>query len=81
MAAKVVSWSMQFFQVGDKHCGLNITELLEAGLLQIFRIREGKGSICWICKESVAQVFVFLSCVFPSSQRAGHSEHYPLHKI
>jgi hypothetical protein len=76
MAAKDVSWSVQFFQVGDKQCGLDITELLEAWVVADFQDkgREGKGSICWICKELVAQVFAFLSCTLPSSQRVGHSE-------
>jgi hypothetical protein len=45
MAAKDVSWSVQFFQVGDKQCGLDITELLEAWVVADFQDkgREGKG--------------------------------------
>ncbi len=45
MAAKDVSWSVQFFQVGDKHCGLDIIELLEAWVVADFQDkgREGKG--------------------------------------
>jgi hypothetical protein len=45
MAAKDVSWSVQYFQVGHKHCGLDITELLEAWVVADFQDkgREGKG--------------------------------------
>jgi hypothetical protein len=45
MAAKDVSWSVQFFQVGYKQCGLDITELLEAWVVADFQDkgREGKG--------------------------------------
>ncbi len=44
MAAKDISWSVQFFQVGDKQCGLDITELLEAWVVADFQDkgREGK---------------------------------------
>jgi hypothetical protein len=36
---------VQFFQVGDKQCGLDITELLEAWVVADFQDkgREGKG--------------------------------------
>jgi hypothetical protein len=37
MAAKDVSWSVQFFQIGDKHCSLDITELLEAWVVPDFQ--------------------------------------------